>query len=70
VARDRHPHKEINKALVSAETKGFTVRVIQKGHVWGRVVAPGGEELAVWSTPKDPETMAKRIREFVRRYVS
>ena len=66
--RRRHPHKEIEKALLSAEQAGFAVVVVNKGHVWGRVVAPNSQELTVWGTPRSPETMAKRVREFVRRY--
>jgi hypothetical protein len=68
VVRGRHPHKEINKALEGAEKAGFAVVEVRKGHVWGRVVAPNGQELTVWSTPRSPETMAGRIREFVRRH--
>jgi hypothetical protein len=64
----RHPHKEINKALRSADDAGFEVIEVKHGHVWGRVVAPNGQQLTVWSTPRSPETMAKRIREFVRRH--
>jgi hypothetical protein len=64
----RHPHKEVNQALKSAERAGCEVIEVHKGHVWGRVVVPSGQELKVWSTPRSPETMAKRIREFVRRH--
>lgn len=63
----RHPHKEINKALEAAADASFDVVEIKSGHVWGQVIAPSGQELTVWSTPRSPETMAKRIREFVRR---
>lgn len=34
----------------------------------GRSSPRTGQELKVWSTPRNPETMAKRIREFVRKY--
>lgn len=61
-------HKEIAKALREAKEAGFTVIERKSGHVWGKVVAPNGQELKVWSTPRNPETMAKRIREFVRKY--
>lgn len=60
--------RAINKALRSASDAGFEVIEVKHGHVWGRVVAPNGQQLKVWSTPRSPETMAKRIREFVRRY--
>lgn len=64
----RHQHKEVAKALLEAKKAGFAVIEIRSGHVWGKVVASGGQELKVWSTPRSPETMAKRIREFVRKY--
>jgi hypothetical protein len=58
----------VNKALSVAEDAGFVVVEVKKGHVWGRVVAPNGQELTVWGTPRSPETMARRVREFVRRH--
>ncbi len=66
----RHPHKEINKALQRADDAGFEVVKVKSRHLRGKVIAPNGQELMVWSTPRSPETMAKRIREFVRRYES
>lgn len=66
--RWRHPHKEVDRALRSAEVAGFEVTMLKRGHTWGRVRSPGGQELAVWSTPRRAETMARRIREFVRRH--
>lgn len=66
--KGRHQHKEVAKALQEAKGAGFEVVELQSGHVWGKVVAPNGQELKVWSTPRSPETMAKRIREFVRKY--
>ena len=68
MGRERHPHKEIEKSLKQAEGAEFQVEVIQRGHVWGRVVAPNLQALTIWSTPRNPETMAKRVREFVRRH--
>lgn len=64
----RHRHKEVAKALLEAKRAGFEVVELHSGHVWGKVVARSGQELKVWSTPRSPETMAKRIREFVRKY--
>lgn len=64
----RHQHKEVAKALLEAKKAGFLVTELHAGHVWGKVVAPNGQELKVWSTPRSAETMAKRIREFVRKY--
>lgn len=68
MGRERHPHKEIERSLKKAEGAEFHVEVVKRGHVWGKVVAPNEQVLAVWSTPRNPETMAKRVREFVRRY--
>lgn len=68
MARERHPHKEIEKSLKQAETAAFDIEVIRRGHVWGKVIAPDQQALTVWSTPRSPETMAKRVREFVRRH--
>jgi hypothetical protein len=68
MGRERHPHKEIEKSLKQAEAASFEVDVVRRGHVWGRVVAPNLQALTVWSTPRSPETMAKRVREFVRRH--
>jgi hypothetical protein len=67
VPTGQHPHKEIRKALKAADDAGFDVIEVHKGHVWGKVVAPNGQDLKVWGTPRSPETMAKRIREFVRK---
>lgn len=67
VPTGQHPHKEIRKALKTAGDAGFEVVEVHKGHVWGKVIAPSGQELKVWSTPRSPETMAKRIREFLRK---
>lgn len=63
-----HPHKEIARALRFAKSAGFTVVALHRGHLWGRVIARNGQELSVWSTPRNPEVMAIRIREFVRRH--
>lgn len=66
--KERHPHKEVAKTLLEAKGAGFEVVTLHSGHVWGKVVAPNGQELKVWSTQRSPETMAKRIREFMRKY--
>lgn len=63
-----HPHKAIATALKVATSAGFEVVALHRGHVWGKVIARNGQELSVWSTPRNPEVMAKRIMEFVRRY--
>ena len=65
VARERHQYKEVERALQYAESKGCFVEVRHAGHVWGHVVAPNGQRLAVFSTPKNQDTAAKIIRRFV-----
>lgn len=68
MARGRHQKKQVEAALLAAEAVGFTVTVLQKGHRYGVVTAPDGDELTVYSTPRDPDVMAKRIQEFVRKH--
>ena len=38
-----------------------------KNHRWGTLHCGHGCKVGVWSTPRRPETMAKRIREEVRK---
>lgn len=63
--RERHQYKEVGKALRYAESNACTVEVRHAGHVWGHVVAPNGQRLAIFSTPKNQDTAAKIIRSFV-----
>jgi hypothetical protein len=37
------------------------------GHTWGVVLAPNGQRLRVWSTPKDADIAARLIRRFVQK---
>jgi len=67
VGRPRHQRKEVEKALQHAEAEGCSVEVRHKGHTWGHVVAPNGQRLAVWSTPKNADVSARMIRRFVTR---
>jgi hypothetical protein len=66
--RPRHPNKEIEDAVSSAESKGWTWR--KMGH-WGRLFCPhadrDGCQVGVWGTPKDPETHAKQVTRAVDR---
>ncbi|HUY49778.1 MAG TPA: hypothetical protein VMV92_29355 [Streptosporangiaceae bacterium] len=81
-ARRRHPKKDIEAALRAAEAAGWVVVVVvvvvveeeeeeeevHHGHRWGVIRCPSGEHVvAVWSTPRDPATLGKRIREQVAR---
>ena len=67
MARERHQRKQVEAALRFAEEEGCRVEVLHSGHTWGRVVAPNGQQLRVWSTPKDADVAARMIRSFVLR---
>ena len=67
MVRDRHQRKQVEAALRFAEARGCIVEVRHAGHTWGHVVAPSGQRLRVWSTPKDPDVAAKMIRRFAER---
>jgi len=68
VPRRRHPKKDIEAALRFAEAAGWIVEEIHRGHRWGIVRCPtGADVVAVWSTPRDPATLGKRIRQQVER---
>jgi hypothetical protein len=66
VARRRHQRKQVEEALQYAESEGCEVLERHSGHTWGYVVAPNGQRLRVWSTPKDADVAARIIRRFVR----
>jgi hypothetical protein len=63
---DRHPNKDIRKAIAEAEGAGWTVES-GKNHTWGRVHCGHGCRIAVWSTPRNPTTIARRIKEAVQK---
>lgn len=66
MARNRHQRKQVEEALKMAEDEGCVIEVRHSGHTWGNVVAPNGQRLRVWSTPKDADVAARIIRRFVR----
>lgn len=64
--RRRHPKKDIEAALQAAEAAGWVVEEIHRGHRWGIARCPAAEHVvAVWSAPRDPATLGKRIRDEV-----
>jgi hypothetical protein len=66
--RSRHPKKDVEAALRIAEEAGWTVAEIHRGHRWGVARCSAGEHaVSLWSTPRDPATLGKRIREQVAR---
>ena len=66
--RPKHPNKEIEAAVSSAESKGWRWR--KMGH-WGRLFCPhadrDGCQVGVNGTPKNPEDHAKQIGRAVDR---
>ena len=64
----RHPDKEIRKAIAEAQDAGWDIeRAKGKGHRWGTVFCGQGCAVAIWSTPRRPADIAKRVREAVKR---
>lgn len=67
--RPRHPRKDIEAILASAEDQGWRI-VTRNGHCWGRLYCPfsdrDGCRVSIWSTPKNDhdhvETIAKVMR--------
>jgi hypothetical protein len=62
----RHPNKDIRKALKLARDTGWSFEA-GKGHRFATLRCDAGCEVAVWSTPRNPSTHAKRIREAIER---
>jgi hypothetical protein len=59
--RERHPKKDVEKALRFGEEAGWVVSVLHRGHRWGTMVCRSGScAESVWSTPKNPTNHAKR----------
>ena len=63
---DRHPDKDIRKAIKEALDAGWQVEK-GKGHRWGTLMCARGCKVGVWSTPRRPGDIAKRIREAVEK---
>ncbi|HLB56489.1 MAG TPA: hypothetical protein VJK30_04090 [Coxiellaceae bacterium] len=64
--RKRHPNKEIETAIVFAESRGWRYQKTGKSaHAWCRLLCVlrdrEGCALSVWSTPRNPEMHAKQI---------
>jgi len=73
VTRNRHPKKEIEDAILYAESRGWTC-LKGHGHCWGLLRCPNNEadcrcgefcQISVWSTPRVPENEARKIRRAV-----
>lgn len=64
--RDKHPNKEIEKAICYAETKGWRYHETgRSAHAWGRLLCPlrsrEGCSMSIWSTPRSVDVHAKQI---------
>jgi hypothetical protein len=62
-----HPNKHIREALKYAEECGWSFAK-SKGHAYGRIRCSFGHgdcQMWIWSTPKNPEKHARRIRKTV-----
>lgn len=69
VTRGRHPKKAVATALDGLDGDRFRVEEIHRGHRWGVVRCLWcGATLAVWSTPRVPEDLARAIGRFVARH--
>ena len=62
--RPKHPNKEIEAVLQSAEQRGWTV-LKRSGHAWGIMRCGFGErggcQVSIWSTPRDPDIHARQL---------
>jgi hypothetical protein len=63
--RARHPNKEIEAVVAEAEARGWRV-MVGGSHEWGFRYCPesgrDGCRIPVFSTPRNPEDHAKRLR--------
>ena len=67
IHRNRHPSKEIEQAILYAESKGWCYKKSgNSAHAWGILLCPlhitEGCKMSVWSTPRDSYVHAKQIR--------
>ena len=71
--RKSHPKKEVEAALVYAESKGWRTEV-GGGHAWGKMYCPYKSELcrcgefcitSIWSTPRSSANHGKQLRRVV-----
>jgi hypothetical protein len=66
--RDRHPDKDIRKAITDAQRAGWTVEQAKgKGHRWGTLSCGQGCAVPLAGTPRRPGDIAKRIREAIKK---
>lgn len=72
----KHPNKEIREALEYALANGWRVEKAEgkSAHRWGSIYCPYNDTscrlgrdciTSIWSTPKNPQNHAKRLRRVV-----
>ena len=66
----RHPNKHIREAVKKALQNGWRlVKAGPRAYVWGQLFCPRGQRdgciIRVFSTPRNPENHARRIRDEV-----
>lgn len=73
--RKRHSKKDIEEALVYAESHGWRIEPAT-GHAWGRLYCPYNSAdcrcgeycvISIWSTPKSATNHARQIRRVIDR---
>lgn len=73
MGRKRHSKKEVEEALIYAETNGWRVET-GGSHAWGKIFCPYREDVCrcgefcikcIWSTPRNTGNHAKQIYQVV-----
>jgi hypothetical protein len=72
--RLKHPDKDIEKAILYAEEKGWVFKDSGKSaHAWGRLLCPlhtrEGCKMSVWSTPRNSYNHARQIERLVNKCI-
>ena len=60
MSADKHPKKEIRKALREAEAEGWEIER-KRGHAWAVARCGGGCKISIFSTPADAENHANQM---------
>ena len=66
MSADKHPKKEIRKALREADAEGWEIER-KRGHAWAVARCGGGCKISIFSTPANAENHANQIRRALRR---
>ena len=66
VSGARHPKKEVRRALDEATARGWQIET-RHGHAWGIARCGQGSKISIFSTPRNAENHANRIRRALER---